>query len=31
MSRIESGRMVLKEEPFSFRDFLEQISIVVGG
>ena len=31
MSRIESGRMVLKEEPFSFRDFQEQISIIVGG
>ena len=31
MSRIESGRMVLKEEEFSFRDTLDQISIIVGG
>ncbi len=31
MSRIESGRMVLREETFSFRDFLEQINIIVGG
>ncbi len=31
MSRIESGRMELKEEKFSFRDFLEQISIIAGG
>ena len=31
MSRIESGRMELKEEVFSFREFLTQISIIVGG
>ena len=31
MSRIESGRMELKEEKFSFRDFLDQICIIVGG
>ena len=31
MSRIESGRMELKEEMFSFREFLEQINIIVGG
>ena len=31
MSRIESGRMELKEEKFSFRDFLEQICIIVDG
>ena len=31
MSRIESGRMELKEEVFSFRKFLTQISIIVGG
>ena len=31
MSRIESGRMTLKEELFSFREFLEQINIIVGG
>lgn len=31
MSRIESGRMELKEEKFSFREFLEQICIIVGG
>ena len=31
MSRIESGRITLKEEKFSFRDFIEQISIIVGG
>ena len=31
MSRIESGRMELKEERFSFQDFLTQISIIVGG
>ena len=31
MSRIESGRMELKEENFSFRDFLEQICIIVDG
>ncbi len=31
MSRIESGRMTLREEPFSFGEFLEQINIIVGG
>ena len=31
MSHIESGRMVLKEERFSFRELLEQVSIIVGG
>ena len=31
MSRIESGRMVLKEEPFSFRELLEQITVIVDG
>ena len=31
MSRIESGRMTLKEEVFPFRDFLDQINIIVGG
>ena len=31
MSRIESGRMTLKEEPFSFRDFLDQICIIIHG
>ncbi len=31
MSRIESGRMVLKEERFPFREFLDQICVIVGG
>ena len=31
MSRIESGRMVLKKEEFSFRDFLDQIGIIING
>ena len=31
MSRIESGRMILKEEVFSFPDFLRQIRIIVEG
>ena len=31
MSRIESGRMELREDVFSFRDFLKQINIIVGG
>ncbi len=31
MSRIESGRMVLKNEEFSFGDMLEQINTMVGG
>ena len=31
MSRIESGRMVLKNEEFSFREFLDQINIIING
>ena len=31
MSRIESGRMVLKSEEFSFRTFLDQINTIVDG
>ena len=31
MSRIESGRMVLKEEEFSFREMIEQINIIIHG
>ena len=31
MSRIESGRMILKEEEFSFRDFIDQINVMVNG
>ena len=31
MSRIESGRMVLKSEEFSFREFLGQINIIISG
>lgn len=31
MSRIESGRVVLKEETFSLGDFLTQIQIIVDG
>ena len=31
MSRIESGRMVLKNEEFSFRDFLDQINVIING
>ena len=31
MSRIESGRMALKEDEFSFRNFLEQISVIING
>ena len=31
MSRIESGRMVLKAEVFSFRELLKQINVIVGG
>lgn len=31
MSRIESGRMSLKEEEFSFRTFLDQINIIING
>ena len=29
MSRIESGKMVLRNEPFSFRDVLDQINVMV--
>ena len=31
MSRIESGRMALKNEEFSFRDFLDQINVMING
>ena len=31
MSRIESGRMVLKSEEFSFSGMLEQINTIIGG
>ncbi len=31
MSRIESGRMILKNEEFSFREFLDQINIIING
>ena len=31
MSRIESGRLVLKEEEFAFREFLDQINVMVNG
>ena len=31
MSRIESGRMVLKNEEFSFKEFLNQINIIISG
>ncbi|MBR5341027.1 MAG: response regulator [Erysipelotrichaceae bacterium] len=31
MSRIESGRMVLKEEIFSFRELIDQINTIIGG
>ena len=31
MSRIESGRMVLKAEEFSFREMVEQINIIIHG
>ena len=31
MSRIESGRMVLKTEEFSFRDFIDQINVMING
>ncbi len=31
MSRIESGRMALKEEEFGFRDFLDQINVMING
>ena len=31
MSRIESGRMVLRHEVFPFRDFLAQINVIASG
>ena len=31
MSRIESGRMELKDEVFAFRDLLDQVGVIVGG
>ncbi len=31
MSRIESGRMELRDEEFSFREFLDQIDVMVSG
>ena len=31
MSRIESGRMVLKNEEFSFREVLDQVNIIING
>ena len=31
MSRIESGRMTLKNEEFSFHEFLDQINIIING
>ena len=31
MSRIESGRMELKDEEFSFQEFLEQVNVMVSG
>ena len=31
MSRIESGRMTLKEEEFPFREFLDQINVIING
>ena len=31
MSRIESGRLTLKEEAFSFQEFLDQVCVIVGG
>jgi len=31
MSRIESGRLELREEVFSFTEFLDQICVIVGG
>ena len=31
MSRIESGRMILKNEAFSFRDMLDQVNTMIGG
>ncbi|MBQ9543824.1 MAG: amino acid permease, partial [Clostridia bacterium] len=31
MSRIESGRMVLKNDEFLFREFMDQINIIING
>ena len=31
MSRIESGRMEIKDEEFNFREFLEQVNVIVSG
>ena len=31
MSRIESGRMVLKNEEFSFREVIDQVNIIING
>jgi len=31
MSRIESGRMVLKNEEFSFRELIDQVNIIING
>ena len=31
MSRIESGRVVVKNEEFSFSEFLDQINTIIGG
>jgi CheY-like chemotaxis protein len=31
MSRIESGRMTLKEEEFSFHELLDQINVIING
>ena len=31
MSRIESGRMTLKDEEFSLREFIDQVSIIING
>ena len=31
MSRIESGRMILKDEEFSFRELIDQVNIIIHG
>ena len=31
MSRIESGRMVLKNEEFSSREFIDQVNVIING
>ena len=31
MSRIESGRVALKNEEFSFKEFLDQINVIISG